>query len=86
MEFYMIQLLYFLIIFCLLTVTRKHCTAKLSGTFFGLFFWVGKEMYVDAEFCQRKLADIQLYRHNKGLREEFALDVCADTNHEPRPV
>lgn len=49
-------------------------------------FGVKKEMYVDAEFCQRKCADIQLNRHNKGLGEEFALDVCANTNHELHPV
>lgn len=50
------------------------------------FLGVGKKMYVDAEFCQRKWADIQLDRHNKGTREEFALDVCANTNRESRPV
>lgn len=43
-------------------------------------------MYVDAEFCQRKWADIQLDCHNKGLGEEFALDVCANANRESRPV
>lgn len=51
-----------------------------------LFIGLGKEMYVGAEFCQRKCADIQLERHNKGLGEEFALDVCANTNHQLRPV
>lgn len=43
-------------------------------------------MYVDAEFCQRKCADIQLDGHIKGLEEEFALDVCANTDRELRPV
>lgn len=43
-------------------------------------------MYVDAEFCQRKCADTQLNRHNKGPWEEFALDVCANTNRELHPV
>lgn len=31
-----------------------------------LFFRGGEKMYVDAEFCQRKWADIQLDHHNKG--------------------
>lgn len=50
------------------------------------FLGVGEKMYVDAEFCQRKWADIQLDRHNKGTGEEFALDVCANANRESRPV